>query len=332
MKVKIVIGVGIGVGVLVLCIWLSGLVNGPGRVDRRAVSVAASKGKDGSGDGVSGTGTLAGVASAGPGAELAGGTNLQAKSGAQQASGASPLISAYAEVIGDKSGGLKWYWKAGALPRMDRQTQQWVIEQFNQTEGLTNKGAHLFLIASKGDLDGARFIWHLLTEGLAGQEVTPAEEVILLVLPEELGKSARFHPEIIAWLEEGARDGYWERARSWVSKDAAGANRALRVMCVKGLGQSGRTEGVEALRRVRQLAEAAGDPGLVSEIADAAAENAMVARYGDAWFTGEAYGHSVEQYGRMITAWSDTPEGAEWSEASRRVSGIKPRRVSGIRP
>jgi len=50
--------------------------------------------------------------------------------------------------------------------------------------------------------------------------------------------------------------------------------------------------------------------------------DAMVARYGDAWFTGEAFGQSTDGYIRMLIAWQNTPEGAEWMESFRRASGI----------
>lgn len=216
---------------------------------------------------------------------------------------ANPLMRAYAEMLADTTGGLQWVWRAAKLPRMDRPMQDWVMQEVTRIEGLTNKGAHLFLLAKKGDLDAARFIWNLLTDGLAGQELTAAEEQILFGLPSDLGQSARFHTEIVGWLEQGGHAGYWVQNRKWLSQDAVGADSALQFSRIRGLGASGRTEGMDALRRLRYSAEAARDAGILAKIADAAGGNAMVARYGDAWFAGEAFGRSTDGYIRMLIAW-----------------------------
>jgi len=230
----------------------------------------------------------------------------------------SALVRAYGAMLAETTGGVEWSRRAARLPRMDRVIQSWVMGEYHRIEGVTNKGAHLFLLSSKGDFEAARFIWSLLTEGFRGQELTTADELILLVLPGELGQSARFHPEILEWLERGANISYWEQNRQWVSRNAASANRALQVLCIKGLGYSGRPEGFEALRRLRAVAEAAGDAGTLAEISDAAAVNAMVQRYGDAWFTGDVW-QSAGQYLRLLDIWKDT-EGREWREAFRRAA------------
>lgn len=315
MKIRTLVSLGVAVGMLGLLIWRAGLRS------ERSVLTAASDDKVASGASVSGTGTSIVEVSSGRGTGLVQQVVSGLTGGVQQADAVSPLISAYAALIGDQIGGIQWLFKAAGLPRMDLQTQQWLMAQINPREGITGKGAQLVLLASKGDLDAARFIWQLLTEGLAGQEISPEDERLLLFLPMHLGQSARFHPEIIAWLEDGAGRGYWEKARSWVSKDAAGANRALQVMCIKGLGNSG-AEGLEVLRRLRAVFEAAKDADTLAEIADAAAVNAMVRRYGDARFTGEASAGSARGLVELSLRWLGTAEAQEWKAPYRRALGI----------
>jgi hypothetical protein len=129
------------------------------------------------------------------------------------------------------------------IPPLDDAAATWLVGQYEEAEGITNKYRILRILSLAGRAEAYPLIANALTREFADVQVNHGESAMLGHLPELLGLVADQDDRALEFLVQGSRSEFWNGADVWQleGQHHPGPN-SLAAMCVKGLGYSTRVE------------------------------------------------------------------------------------------
>lgn len=218
------------------------------------------------------------------------------------------------------------------IPPLDEATAAWLVGQYDEAEGITNKYRILRILSLGGRAEAYPLIANALTREFGGIPVNHGESAMLIHLPELLGLVADQDDRALEFLVQGSRPEFWEGAAVWhLEGHNHPSPNSLATMCVKGLGYSTRLEAGAFLDGLRDDPARAADFNAIGAVVDAFFVREFVAEHGIEKVMDDFFYDPWEMM-RQFSYWRGyTSNGVWWDQWRRDVNQHK-RALGGPSP